>query len=568
MDRSHDRPGLNTGVLVFAACLVTSLVGFALEPAPLSTVTVYLAPGVAFALLWHFGTGVWPAVALASSIAGLLRGSPAVLALLGGASDALMAILAYHALRACDFRGSLARTRDALSLILVTFGTVGIGVGLFGIGFAQVLPRFDLAWMLGGAWAGVSLGVLIAAPPILMWMSARGAGPAEGSVRPIETAALALLLIVACDASFGGALGNSPANYPLAFIPFPILLSIGLRIGPRTAVTATSFASIAAFYGTVNGVGPFAAQSPVASVALHWLFLGTMQVTFLILAAVLAERKAADDALVAEKERAERATRAKSEFLSVMNHELRTPLNSILLATDLILESELSEEQRDLGQTVMRAGEALRTLVGDTLDMARIEEGRLELLSAEFSPYDLSRGVVDVFADAAKRKNVELVERLDDGLPRTLRGDAARLRQVLINLVGNALKFTDEGRIVLRTECPIREAGTGRVRWEVTDSGAGITEEDCQSIFEPFTQVDGSSARSHGGSGLGLAISRRLVERMGGEIGVSSRIGRGSTFWLTVPLQTVESDETERIAEAGGRERLDAEDRPPQEKVA
>lgn len=566
MNRGHDRADLNSCALVFGACLATSTFGFVLEPAPLSTVTVYLAPGAALALMWHFGTGVWPAIALASAVTGLFRGSPTVLALLGGASDALVAILAYHALRALDFRGDLSRTRDALNFILVTFATVAVGVAIFAVGFAQVLPRFDLLWVSTGSWIGVSLGVLIAAPPILMWMSAHGRGPAEVSIRPVETAALSLLLVVACDAAFAGAFGTGPENYPLAFVPFPFLLWIGLRVGPRTAVTATSFASIAAIYGTVNGAGPFAQQSPVASLALHWLFLGMMQFTFLSFAAVLAERRDADDALLTEKERAERATRAKSEFLSVMNHELRTPLNSILLATDLMLESKLSEEQRDLGQTVMRAGEALRTLVSDTLDMARIEEGRMELLSAEFSPYDLSHGVIDVFADAAKRKNVELIERLDGSLPHTLRGDPARLRQVLINLVGNALKFTDGGRIILRTECPLREAGISRVRWEVADSGVGIAEEDCHSIFEAFTQVDGTSARAHGGSGLGLAISKRLVELMGGEIGVSSKIGRGSTFWLAVPLQNASFDETEASPEAPEGRILSG--RTPQENVA
>ena len=286
----------------------------------------------------------------------------------------------------------------------------------------------------------------------------------------------------------------------------------------------------------------------MTSLALDWVFIAVTQITCLLLAAVLEERAAIAEALRSEKERAESATRAKSEFLSVMNHELRTPLNSILLAVDLLLESRLSAEQRDLGQTVARAGEALRTLVGDTLDMARIEEGRMEISSTDFSARDLSRAVIDVFADAARRNGVQLIDHVAPNLPHRLRGDAARLRQILINLVGNALKFTSEGRIEISTCCDAHEPGSVRVRWEVRDTGVGISEADMRKIFDPFTQADGGSARSHGGTGLGLAISRRLAELMGGEIGVSSEVGRGSTFWVSVPLHIVSAEEpaTER----------------------
>lgn len=540
MERTIHRSALAAPTLAFLGYAAVALVGFALEPERLSELPIYVAPGVGLAFLWRYGTGLWPAVTLASFVVGLMRGNSPLLALLPAAVVALMSILGCHALRARDFRPEIGRLRDALTLISVAVVVTLGSFAVLGVGLIFARETANLVMVIGAISIGTIIGTLISAPPLFMWTTHQGGRHEQVRERPFETACLWLLLLVACDAAFGGWLGTGRAHYPLAFLPFPILLWIGFRIGPRSLVTATSVSSIAAVFGTVQGLGPFAEQSPAAMAALDWLFLGMMQVTFLLLAAVISERADAEEALRAEKERAESATRAKSEFLSVMNHELRTPLNSILLATDLMLESELDEEQRDLGQTVMRAGEALRTLVSDTLDMARIEEGRMELLSADFAPAELSHGVIDVFIDAAKRKNIDLRECIDPDLPPTLRGDAPRLRQVLINLVGNALKFTDEGRIELRTTCRAQEAGIVRVRWEVCDSGAGIADKDRQAIFEPFTQVDGSSVRAHGGTGLGLAISRRLVQLMGGEIGVSSEFGRGSTFWLTISTRSPE----------------------------
>ncbi len=536
----------------------TAVLGFALEPGLARALPVYLAPGVGLALLWRFGTGIWPAIAVGAAATGLLRGWPPATAALGAATATLSLIVVCHGLRARDFRGSFARLHDALNFLLVVTAVFSVSGLLLGVLFRGVDPEASMMRIAAATGIGTTLGILIVGPPLLMWTSRRARGSTEMRQRPIESASLFLLLLVACDAAFGGWLGSGRMHYPLAFLPFPILLWMGFRLGPLPLVTGASVASVAAVYGTIRGLGPFAGQPPTEQLALDWLFLATMQVTFLVLGSAIGERRDADDALRAEKERAESATRAKSEFLSVMNHELRTPLNSILLATDLMLESDLSDEQRDLGQTVLRAGEALRTLVSDTLDMARIEEGRLELMPADFSPTELSRGVIDLFADAARRKGIRLDDDVDPRLPRTLRGDAARLRQVLINLVGNALKFTTEGAIHVRTECRSQEPGLVRVRWEVRDSGPGIEDSDLAAIFEPFTQVDAGSARAHGGTGLGLAISKRLVELMGGEIGVRSARGRGSTFWLTIPLYTVPARGTAETPEAAAEVRRDA----------
>jgi len=526
-------------VVAFAAYLAAAVAGFALE-STVDSLPAFLAPGVGLAVLVRFGTGLWPAIWAGAFVAGLLRGSPAEVAALCAGLVALLGILAAHGLRRRGFRTDLSRIRDAVDLtVLGALAATGVTALLLALGLSILDPGTDTVAVGLRAWLGTGIGVLITAPPLLMWTSSGAPYRRAPREHPVETAFLLLMLLVACDAAFGGWLGARQGTYPLAFLPFPVLLWIGFRLGPLALMCSAAMASIAALIGTSLGLGPFAAQGDTPEAAVDWIFFAVSQATFLFLAAAIAEHAAAEEALRTEKERAEAATKAKSEFLSVMNHELRTPLNSILLAVDLLLESPLSRDQHELGKTVLRAGEALRVLVSETLDMARIEERRLELLSVDFSPRDLSRGVIDVFADAAHRKGVDLVGHVDPDVPPTLRGDAARLRQVLINLVGNALKFTEEGRIELRTGCRRLEPGVVQVRWEVSDTGAGIASEDRRSIFDPFTQADASSARLHGGTGLGLAISRRLAELMGGEIGVDSEIGVGSTFWVSVPLCTV-----------------------------
>lgn len=521
---------LGAGAALYAGF---GILGFSLETQIGRALPIYLAPGMGLVLLWKFGPGHWPAVFLGAGVVLALRGWELSPAAAGAAAITLVLAAICRGLRARDFRPDFSRLRDALSFL----GLTAASSFAFGILVAWAFPGENgVLRLAAGSMMGPTLGIFIAAPPLLMW-SVRDVRARYGlSVRPLEAVALFLALALACGLAFGGWLGSGDAHYHLAFLPYPILLWIGLRLGPLLLVTGTSLSCVAAAYGTLHDVGPFAGQSPTEQVIMDYLFIGTIQISCLMFAAVLSERSNAEDALRNEKERAESATRAKSEFLSVMSHELRTPLNSIVLATDLMLESDLSAELRDLGQTVMRAGEALRTLVNDTLDMARIEEGRMELSLSDFSPGDLSNGVIDLFADAAKRKGIQLKGYVDPRVSESLCADAVRLRQVLINLVGNALKFTGEGSVHLQTRCEEQGPESQVIRWTITDSGPGIPEEALADIFEPFTQVDSGSTRVHGGTGLGLAISQRLVRLMGGKIGVTSELGRGSTFWVTLPL--------------------------------
>ncbi len=240
--------------------------------------------------------------------------------------------------------------------------------------------------------------------------------------------------------------------------------------------------------------------------------------------------------LVAAKERAESANRAKNTFLASMSHELRTPLSCVLGFTELLLSTGLTVDQREQLELIKQSGEKLHALISELLDLSRIDSGKIKLVSSSFDLYAVARGVTDLLTPRAHQQGLqlELLDRCDT--PVVLNGDQHRIGQILTNLVVNALKFTAHGYIRVRVSAWQRGDGNAQAMFAVEDSGSGIPRDKQAAIFEKFTQVDNSAVSKHGGLGLGLAISKQLVNLMGGEIGVVSTEQRGSTFWFTVPL--------------------------------
>ena len=236
------------------------------------------------------------------------------------------------------------------------------------------------------------------------------------------------------------------------------------------------------------------------------------------------------------KDLAESANRAKSQFLANMSHEIRTPMNGVLGMTELLLETGLSDKQLEFARVIRSSGNDLLRIINDILDFSRIEAGKLEIESIDFDLGQVMKGVIDLFSGRARAAGLELTLDVDAAVPTRLRGDPDRLRQVFTNLIGNAIKFTPQGKVEVRVRAVRTEADRVVLHIEVSDTGIGIEAAIQEHIFEPFRQADGSTTRRFGGTGLGLSICKQIVELLGGRIGVRSAPGSGSVFWFDVPF--------------------------------
>ena len=334
------------------------------------------------------------------------------------------------------------------------------------------------------------------------------------------------------------------------------------RAGPRMATMDRRYASVAAamarlerdvraiqkshFEGQVAIARRLERLEYVVAVGVVLMIAGALAYGGRAMRALRAaeiHRAAYVEGLARARAEAEASSRAKSQFLANMSHEIRTPMNGIIAVHELLLQTPLDATQRRYAQTAAQSSEQLLRILNDVLDFSRLEAERMTLEESDFDLHECVRSVVDLFAALAQTQGLNLVCRIEAGVPTHVRGDPMRLRQVLANLVGNAIKFTERGEV--RVEARLADAqvagtlapdGRRAVQFSVRDTGIGIEPEHAQQVFEPFVQADASTTRRYGGTGLGLAISRQLTERMGGRIGMTSAPGVGSNFWFVVPL--------------------------------
>jgi signal transduction histidine kinase len=522
-------------VLVAAAYATTARLGLGIDAVGGFATVVWPASGIALAAILLGGFRMWPAIWVGAFIANILTGAPLPAAAGIGIGNTAEAIAGAWLIQSLPgFRVQLDRVRDVLALMILAAGLSPIlaaSTGVATLHLAGIMPRAEVADAWKAWWIGDAIGALVIAPFLLAWTRFN---PRQHTSRIAESAALAIVITTLGFVIFAGAPPVGSVVRGREYLIFPPLIWASLRFGTRGAVTSTAIAAIIAVVYTVSGRGPFVRGELHDNLLALQLFVGVTSATFLLLGASIAERVRTANDLEVAREVAESANKAKANFLGVVSHELRTPLNAIMGYVDLLMmqiDGALTQKQRDILERVRLSQRHLLSLIEDVLGFAQVEAGRFSLTLQPVNVRDTFLSVEQLVCQEAAKKSIALqVGDIDPSLAVT--ADADKLRQVMLNLVSNAVKFTSSGGTI---DLTARKDSIEAVM-NVRDTGIGIARENLNRVFDPFYQVDQGGTRKYPGVGLGLSIVRDAVLAMNGRVEITSEPGKGTDVSITLPL--------------------------------
>ena len=541
---------LGWGTVVAVAYCGAASLGYSLGSVSMQSqaTAVWPAIGIAVVAVYLGGLRMAWAIVLGGLAAGLLRGVPFAESVANGLVSTVNPLVVTLILRAFNFRPSLAQLRNVVVLIAACAVTTPLGAALGTATIQSLRDDSASAWVTWLTWwTGDMAGILLVAP-ILFEVVNRTVLRRERLVVswPRASAVIGTASVVA--------LAVFTQEEPIAFLVIPVLLWAGLEGAPLIAATVNAVIVGIASIATRVGHGPFAGSNPTDNLIVLAAFTATVAISSLILCAVAAERKRAHhelEAAAAElesrvrartaelrdaREAAERASRAKSGFVAAMSHEIRTPMIGVTGTLEVLARTQLTPHQRQMVATAESSAQSLLQIIGDILDFSKIEADKLQLAPATVDVRSVVRATADTFVHTASAKGLLLTWSADDALAQAHVVDPLRLRQILSNFLSNAIKFTDVGgiEVAVRVVAESEEAQT--VDLSVTDTGVGVSSDQQRQLFEEFAQAQPSTARRVDGTGLGLVICKRLAVLMGGDVTMSSSLGKGTRIRLIVPL--------------------------------
>ncbi|MDF1820363.1 MAG: MASE1 domain-containing protein [Alcanivoracaceae bacterium] len=531
---------------------LTGRAGLSLYITEVGATLVWPPTGISIAALLVFGLRLWPGIFAGALLTNLAMGNP-VTATAVAAGNTAEAVTAYALLRMLNYhQHPFNGVRPVLAFFVLAAmiaPAVSATVGAASLTLTGLAPQFMFPSLWRLWWAGDMMGALLLTPLLVLLANARQEViPASGEwpQRLAESSVMLFLGLMAVVLSHGDILAPAISSQ-LTYLPIIPVLWAALRFSRITALSHSFAVAALAIALTIIAVRDAGRDSANDALLLLYIYLVVQNLVVLLVSTVVHERNRMEQALKQARQQAEAASAQKSQFLTNISHEIRTPLNGILGVTALMLPSASNDTQRDQLRIIQSSADSLLSILNDVLDHARIEAGKLTIEKRTFFLPRLLRDVVGLFESQAEAKGLRMVTSFQGDLPRYVVQDDIRLRQILVNLISNAVKFTRRGSVTLEASLVDSDQHEPRVQFVVRDTGIGIPGAAMSHVFEAFTQADSSTSRLFGGSGLGLTISKQLAERLGGSLELVSLEGVGTEVGVTLPMRLASQLQIENL---------------------